>query len=325
MRVAITGASGFIGGALVARHAAMGDSVSVLTRRNRGGWPAGVAVHMGDLADSSPGTRETLARFAAGADVVYHCAGDYREPARMEALHCGGTQRLTEAARGNIGHWVQLSSVGAYGPRHNDIITEETPPDPRGPYETTKTRADRLVLEAAAAGAFSATLLRPSIVFGPAMPNQSLFQLIGALDKGRFFFIGPKGASANYVSVECVVEALLLCAMRAEARGRVYNLSDWCSMEAFIEALCFALGRPVPQLRLPRAPTRFAASLLQAVPGFPLTASRVDALTNRSRYPITRIQAELGYRHPLTLEAALHDMVRAWQAHHADWGNLNRR
>jgi nucleoside-diphosphate-sugar epimerase len=318
VRVAITGASGFIGGALVARHVALGDSISVLTRRNRGGWPAGVAVHTGDLADSSPGTRATLARFAAGADVLYHCAGDYREPARMEALHCGGTQRLTEAAAGKIGHWVQLSSVGAYGPRRNDIITEETPPDPRGPYEITKTRADQLVLEAAAAGAFSTTLLRPSIVFGPTMPNQSLFQLIGALDKGRFFFIGPQGASANYVSVEGVIEALLLCATRAEARGRAYNLSDWCSLEFFVGSICAALGKPVPHLRLPSPPVRVAAGMLQALPRFPLTPSRVDALTTRSRYPITRIQAELGYRHPLTLEAALHDVVRAWRARRTD-------
>jgi len=312
VRVAVTGASGFIGAALVERHRLQGDAVRVLSRSTRR-WPEGVEVHVADLTDAGTDAQRTLQRFAAGADALYHCAGEYRDEGRMEALHCGGTERLLAAAKGRIGRWVQLSSVGAYGPRRDGIVTEDTPPAPRGLYETTKTRADDLVLEAAAAGHLDATLLRPSIVFGPRMPNQSLFQLINALDRGRFFFIGPQGASANYVSVEGVVEALLLCCTRVEARGRVYNLSDGCSLESFIGSICVALGKPVPRLRLPGMPVRMMAGLLQAVPGFPLTVPRVDALTTRSRYSIERIQSELGYRHPVSLASALGEMVRAWQ------------
>ena len=312
MRVAITGASGFIGAALVERHRLQGDAVRVLSRSTRR-WPEGIEAHVADLTDSGTDAQRALQRFADGADALYHCAGEYRDESRMEALHCGGTERLLAAAQGWAGRWVQLSSVGAYGQRRDGTITEDTPPAPRGLYETTKARADDMVLEAAAAGHIDATLLRPSIVFGPRMPNQSLFQLINALDRGRFFFIGARGASANYVSVEGVIEALLLCSTRAQARGRVYNLSDWCTLESFIGAICVALGKPMPRLRLPGLPVRAAAGVLQAVPGFPLTTSRVDALTNRSRYSIERIQSELGYRHPVSLPSALGDMVKAWK------------
>ena len=146
------------------------------------------------------------------------------------------------------------------------------------------------------------------------MSNQSIFQLIAAIDRGRFFFIGPPGASANYISVAGVVEALLLCASRPAALNRTYNLSDWCSMETWVGAICAALGRPAPTLRMPAAPLRMAAGLLQGLPGFPLTRSRVDALTNRSRYANSRIETELGYRHPVTLEQGAREMVKAWKA-----------
>jgi nucleoside-diphosphate-sugar epimerase len=215
MIVAVTGASGFIGSALIDKLMARGDTVRVLTRQASGRWPRGIAVHVADLTD--PGALPALSAFCDGADVLFHCAGDYRDDSRMAALHVSGTQRLLQAARGRVGpplHWVQLSSVGAYGPHRDGIVTEDSPLAPVGPYETTKTESDRLVLAEVAAGRLVATLLRPSTVFGPSMPNQSVFQLIGAIDRGRFFFIGPPGASANYISFAGVVEALLLCASR---------------------------------------------------------------------------------------------------------------
>lgn len=312
MIVAVTGASGFIGSVLLEKLLARGDTVRVLTRQADARWPAGVLPHVTDLAD--PAALPALTAFCDGADVLFHCAGDYRDESRMAALHVRGTQHLLQAAQGRIGRWVQLSSVGAYGPHRDGIVTEDSPLAPVGPYETTKTESDRLVLAAIAAGDISATLLRPSTVFGPSMPNQSVFQLIAALDRGRFFFIGPPGASANYVSVAGVVEALLLCASRPMARNRIYNLSDWCSMESWVGAICRGLGRPVPTLHMPAAPLRMAAGLLQGLPGFPLTRSRVDALTNRSRYANSRIETELGYRHPITLEQGAREMVSVWKA-----------
>ena len=312
MIIAITGASGFIGTALLEKLLARGDTVRVLTRRADARWPTGVQVHVSDLTD--PAALPALTAFCDGADVLFHCAGDYLDESRMAALHVLGTQNLLQAAQGRIGHWVQLSSVGAYGPHRDGIVTEDSPLAPVGPYETTKTESDRLVLAAVAAGRATATLLRPATVFGPTMPNQSLFQLIAALDRGRFFFIGPPGASANYVSVAGVVEALLLCASRPMARNRTYNLSDWCSMETWVRAICDGLGRPVPTLRMPAGPLRIAAGMLQGLPGFPLTRSRVDALTNRSRYANSRIETELGYRHPVTLQQGAREMVTAWKA-----------
>jgi nucleoside-diphosphate-sugar epimerase len=312
--VAITGGTGFIGRQLVLRHLQRGDEVRVLTRRppRECGLPDAVVRVPGDLTGDAG-----LQAFVEGADVLYHCAGEIRDEARMQALHVEGTRRLIEAARQRVGRWVQLSSVGVYGQPRQGCITEGTPPDPQGVYETTKKQADDLVQAAGRAGAFEWTILRPSIVFGEGMPNQSLYQLIRVIDQGRFLFIGTPGASANYIPVENVIDALLLCAEHPAARARIFNLSDHATLEAFVGTIADALGKPRPRLRLPVSIARLLASAGTALtPRFPLTPSRVDAMTTRVCYPIDAIEAALGYTHKITLGAGITFLVHSWAEHH---------
>jgi nucleoside-diphosphate-sugar epimerase len=313
MNVAITGGTGFVGRSLVLRHLASGDSVRLLSRRpsNETDFPDAVKVYSGDLV--SAGNSALLACFVEGADVVYHCADEITHASRMRTLHIDGTRNLVQAAKGNIGRWVQLSSVGAYGPYRRGVVTEETPLRPAGVYETSKAESDQVVQQAAEHGAFSCTVLRPSIVFGPGMRNRSLGQMIGMIARRLFFFIGPKGASANYIFLDNVIEALVRCGRMAVAKGRVYNLSDHRAIEEFVAFIADSLGNSRPSLRVPEGPARLAARTLGKLPGFPLTVSRVDALTTRVVYPATRIEKELGYVHAVTMEDALSLLVGRWK------------
>lgn len=310
MKVAITGATGFIGRKLVRRCLDEGYAVHALSRRapETSGLPAAVVCHRGDLS-----VADNLETFISKADVLFHCAGEVRDETRMRAVHVDGTQRLIEAARGNIGRWVQLSSVGAYGRQRAGVVTEETPLAPLGAYEETKVAADRLVEHAADNGAFAYTILRPSNVYGGDMSNQSLFGLIGMIQRGGFFFIGKSGATANYIHVDNVVEALMLCAAAPQAAGRCYNLSDCRTMEEFIATLADRLGCRQPRLRLPETSVRLLAQIFGSLPGVPLTTARVDALTTRACYSSARIVRELGYCHQVTMENGLAELVDAWQ------------
>lgn len=312
MIVAITGGTGFIGRKLVARHLARGDTVRVLTRRpwHEAALPAGVEAFVGDLAHYAE-----LHPFVDQADVLYHCAGEIRDPARMEAVHVEGTGRLVEAARHRIGRWVQLSSVGVYGQPRTGRITEDSPLQPQGVYEITKKLSDDLVQAAGMARAFEWSMLRPSIVFGEDMPNQSLFQLIRVIDRGRFFFIGKPGASANYIHLENVIDALLLCALQPAATGRIFNLSDYATLEDFVAMIAGALGKESPRRRLPEFAARMLALVGTALTQrFPLTPSRVEAMTTRVRYPADAIEQALGYTHRVTLPTGIQSLVNSWKA-----------
>lgn len=311
MLVGITGGTGFIGRVLILRHLALGDTVRLLSRRSPYDMALPDSVHMfhGDLT----GPVEVLIPFVDGVDVLYHCAGEIKDQTKMYSVNVKGTKNLCIAASQRVGHWVQLSSVGAYGPHSSGIVTEQTSLSPVGVYEKTKTESDQIVMNAGIEGVFTCSILRPSNVFGPSMTNQSLFQMIAMINKGLFFFIGKPGASANYIHIDNVVGGLVRCGKMPVARGRIYNLSDHRTIEEFVTVIADELNKPVSSLRLPEMVARWIVRLCGRLPRFPLTESRVNALTNRSIYSTKLIQHELGYVYQVSMEDGLRKMVKAWK------------
>lgn len=308
--VAITGATGFIGRHLVARHVALGDEVRYLTRSAEGGQLPGAIRYVGNLV----GAKDDLKRFVHGADVLYHCAAELLNASRMESTNVSGTRNLLQAVQGDVGRWVQLSSTGVYGLQRGGEVDEDTRLRPSNAYECSKVAADALVLEAADRQGLSCVLLRPSNVYGADMSNRSLFQLIRMVDNGLFFFIGPPGALANYIHVENVVDALLACGESPLSQnGRAYNVSDHCTLESFVGIIVAKLGQPAPRLRLPLWPVSALAHLCGSIPGFPLKPGRVAALTDRTVYRTDRIVRELGYCNRITLEQGLGELIKEWQ------------
>jgi len=303
MIAAVTGATGFIGQRLVARLLDGGafSEVRILTRRPR--QTERVRVFAGDLVTAA------LEPLLDGVDVVFHCAGELRDEVRMRSVHVEGTERLLAAARGRASRWVQLSSVGAYGrSRRVGIVDESAPLAPEGEYERTKTQADVLV---GRENGISTVVLRPSNVFGPGMPNRSLYELIGIVDRGLFFFIG-RGAIATYVYVDDVAAALALCGTSPRAAG-VYNLSDDRPLDHFIGTIARELGRPAPRLRIPEPAARLAALALRHVARTPLTPARVAALTRAVTYSSERIRTHLGFTFAVAVEEGLSRVIREWR------------
>ena len=279
MIVAVTGGTGFIGKKLVARLMERGDTVRLLTRHPAAcETSALLEVHECDLL--TMGVNE-LASILQGVDVLYHCAGQLKDEQAMRSLHVDATRKLANAASGKINHWVQLSSVGVYGPVAQGDVTEDSKLNPVGEYEITKAESEQIVVAAANKGGFSCSMLRPSNVFGGAMNNQSLFGMVAMIDRGIFFYIGQPGASANYIHVDNVIEGLIRCGTMHHAKGRTYNLSDCCTMEHFVETIAEALNRRAPKLRIPETLARLAGATLGKLPGFPLTLARVNALVKR--------------------------------------------
>jgi nucleoside-diphosphate-sugar epimerase len=308
VKIAVTGANGFIGRRLTEQLVGSGHEVRILSRR--GADLKGVDVHVGTLG-SDPA--RAFFPFLEGADVLIHCAGVVDDVRRMEPVHVLGTRDLLAAAEGRVSRWVQLSSVGAYGRVRAGVVLEDHPQRPSGPYEETKARADALVLAASDAGVISAAVLRPSIVIGPEMPNDSVRGMAAAIRHRQFFFIGRPGASANYVHVEDVARALAFLATDKRRPSGVFNLSGWSTIEAFAAALARAGGSVEPKLRLPELPVRLAVRLAGWIPHFPLTGSRIDALTNRARYPAARLE-EIGFEPRYSADQAAAETAAAWRA-----------
>ncbi len=304
--VAVTGGTGFIGRALVSRLLAEGASVRLLSRRSGHPPRERVQVVQADLADDAA----DLVPFVDGVDVLYHCAAELNDESAMQAVHVDGTRRLLAASRARVGRWVQLSSVGVYGPRRAGVVTETDDERPGGPYEKTKAAADALVR----ASAEDFVVVQPSNVFGAGMSTWSLRQWVETVDRGLFMFVGSAGASANYVHVRNVVEALVLCGVEPTASGQTYIVSDRLDMEEFVGTIATALGRRPPRVHLPLWLARSAASLGSLVPGFPLTRSRVDALSSRALYSSVKIETQLGYRNVVSVPEGVLEVVAEYRS-----------
>ena len=146
-------------------------------------------------------------------------------------------------------------------------------------------------------------ILRPSNVFGIDMPNQSLRGLLRTIQKGLFFYIGKENKSlVNYVHIADVVEALICCGSDDKALGEVFNLSQSETVEKMITSFASGIGSDKKILRFPEIVVRVLVSVFGKIPKFPLTSSRVDALTGRCVYESIKVQKILGFKYSMTLE-----------------------
>ena len=294
MIIAITGDSGFIRSSLIDKHLKQGDQVRLLSR-NILLERKNVQYFLGDLSNSSV----DLTDFVDSVDILYHCAGEVNNESLMQELHVNGTQRLVNAAQGKISRWVQLSSVGVYGACRDGTITEDSKEQPLGIYEQTKTESDKIVKNSG----IPYVILRPSNVFGNDMPNQSLRGLLHTVYRGLFFFIGKENKYlVNYIHVTDVVNALMCCGSNDKALGEVFNLSQLTTVEKMITSFAFGMGSNKKILRLPEGIVRVVAGIFGYIPRFPLTSSRIDALTGRCIYNSDKVQKILEFKYSMTLE-----------------------
>ena len=75
--------------------------------------------------------------------------------------------------------------------------------------------------------------------------------MLSAIRKGLFSFIGSKGASANYVHAEDVVQAIELCLHHPKAANQTYIISAWATIEEMVGGLALGAGLNYPSRRIP--------------------------------------------------------------------------
>jgi dihydroflavonol-4-reductase len=216
----ITGASGFLGGALLERLLTEGHSVRGLVRGEAprpGGDKVAVEWVRGDVGDPA-----SLEPAVSGVDVVFHLAGIRRAPVRATFLQVNaeGTRNISDAAcRSGVRRLVLVSSLAAVGPSRPDRPHIES--DPLAPeewYGESKAEAERIAF--AYAGRLEVTVARPPRVLGPAdRENLVFFKLVR---RGIRLAItgGPRPLSV--VDVDDVVDFLILLGERPEAVGEAF-------------------------------------------------------------------------------------------------------
>ena len=246
-RALVTGATGFIGGRLVERLFAEGVVVRALVR-NLGsavrlarlpadGADARVEIVRGDVTDAG-----AVSAAAAGCDYIFHCAyGTSGSQKHRAWVNVEGTRRVLAAAA-TARRIVHLSTLMVYG-RTGDGDLDETAPRRRfgNPYSDSKLAAEAMALDAARAGRAAVTVLQPTAVYGPwgGVWTSSVLQ---ALRRGRQILVDGGEGFANAVYVDDLVDAMVQAAVRDQAVGEAFLISDghavpWRTLFGFFERM----------------------------------------------------------------------------------------
>ena len=247
MRIALTGATGFVGGHLLERLLEAGHSVKALTRRPQPDRP-GVEWVSGDLADT-----QALAALVARAEAVIHVAGVLNAPdaAGFEAGNVTGTAALLAAATSaGVGRFVHVSSLAAREPGLSF-------------YGGSKARSEQLV----AASTLAWAIVRPPAVYGPG--DRETLDLFRMAAKG--FVLLPPAGRLSLIHVDDLARLLVALADPAAPGGLTIEPDDehpgGYSHTEFAHLLGTAVGRNVLPISTPRPLLALAARADRLVRG----------------------------------------------------------
>jgi dihydroflavonol-4-reductase len=320
VKALVTGATGFVGRALLERLAAEpGAVVRALARdpaRLDGLAPA-VEVVRGDVTDPA-----AVDRAVEGVDAVFHVAGTFREPDAADdwyrKVNAEAVRLVIHAARrGGVRRVVHTSTVGIHGSMDDGPATEDSPVRPDGIYEETKAEGDALALAEAAAGEPEVVVLRPAPVYGPG--DTRLVKLFKLAKAPRPILLGDGRALYQMVHVRDLAEAFLLAARRPEAAGQAFLIAgdERPSVNELVAAVARAQGLPEPRpLHLPAAPVRHLAHACEVLcrpigVSPPLYRRRVDFFLLNRQYDTAKARRLLGFRPAVRLEDGLGETI-AW-------------
>jgi nucleoside-diphosphate-sugar epimerase len=315
MNISITGINGFIGKRLAEHLKKNGTKIKALVRNNQiKSLDPNIEYIYGDLLH-----QETLPPLLNNCDILINCAAEIKNQELMFDVNVESTRKLLDIARNNFisygtkMHWIQLSSVGAYGMGNEGDysirrINESSPHSPDNMYERTKTLADELILEAGLCGYITYTLLRPSAVFGRKMPNNSLRQLVKAVKSRYFFYIGDGNGILNYIHVDDVCNAIIKCLINEAAKNQIFNLSNDCTQKDLITSITRLSGIPSPTLHINRTFLLLVIKILDPFLSLPLTRSRIRSLTSKNIYSTDKIEKILNFKPEYKLTHGIADL-----------------
>jgi nucleoside-diphosphate-sugar epimerase len=302
LRVFITGATGFLGGALACELARAGAEVHALARAtsDRSSLASvGINWHEGDVTVPS-----SLCDVVAGADWIVHAAGHLGEFGVPEEIyrqvHEGGTRNVLAAAMrtGCQTRVLHVSTAGVLGLTPNAPAVEDSPYAPANPYERSKAAAERVALEFAAQG-LPVIICRPAFVYGPG--DRHVLGLFQAVRRGRFFFVEGGRHVCHPTFIADAVAGMLLCLRRGRS-GAIYHIAGPrpVTFRELAGTIAAALGVRPPRLTLPRWAAMLGAMGLEILGRAsgrkpPLSRTGVDFFSEDRCYSWQRAHDELDY------------------------------
>lgn len=315
MKIAITGASGHIGGVLIPELLRKDHDVSVLTHEHANRFShVKLREVVGSINDVV-----AVTELLTGCDAVIHAAAlisvSKKNPDKIHHVNVDGSRVMLEAAlKARVKKFIQVSSIHAFQQAPSDkpldeyksLVSEGAPA-----YDRSKKNAQVLALSFVGKG-LDVTVLNPTSIVGPPDYRPSLMgqAIIGmcngtipAILNGGFDFVDVRDVAGGIIN-----------AMHQGRKGACYLLSGkWYSIKDITSMLSRISGRkislPIIPVMIARAGVPFTGLFARLTGKQPLyTNESIDALINGNRFiDSSKAQAEIDYA-ARPFEETLHDI-----------------
>lgn len=300
MNFLVTGAAGFLGGALANRLAREGHQVrgvDDLSAGDRDRLHSDVLFTRGDVID-----RPKLWTLLQDVDCVYHLAAKVSVPESVlypreyNIINVGGTVSVMEAMRDvGVKRVVLISSGAVYGDQAEQPLIENKPPDPRSPYAVSKLAAEHYVRTIGSLWGIETVSLRVFNAYGPGQqlpashPPVIPHFLRQASKKGTLVIHGQGEQTRDFVYLDDVVESMVAAATAPGIDRQVINIGS---------------GRETSVMALAQAVIETVEAKVEWI-----FKEDQDPGPSRMCADISLAQQKLGYQPHTTLEQGLAKML----------------
>jgi len=306
-QVLVTGASGFIGGAMVTQLVADGCNVAGAVRRPMSlNWE----VHspsLGNDADWRP--------LLAGKSVVIHTA------ARAHLLHDRAADPLAEFRRVNtdatlnlarqavaagIKRFIFLSTIGVNGNStlHGKVFAPTDTPSPHDPYSLSKYEAEIGLYSIARSIGMEIVIIRSPLVYGANAPG-NFGKLTRLVARGLPLPLASIDNRRSLVGIDNLVDFIVTCLEHPAAANETFLVSDGedLSTPDLIRRMAHAMDRPARLLPVPKSVLMAAAAMLGK-------RNMAQRLCGSLQVDISKARALLGWNPPVSVDEGLRRAVK---------------
>lgn len=316
----VTGATGFLGGALAHRLAAEGAQVRALARSaHKADFLRGadnISIVSGDVTDAS-----RMRELTVGCDFVFHCAAAFGGPKQQEQVNVGGTRHLMQAAaEAQVRRVIFVSSIAAYGYATQGLLREDEPLTPtlREAYSRTKAEAESIVRQIGEQQHLSYAILRPGMVYGPRA-GQWTDRTFRLARHRPVLWIGDGSGSTFPIHVDDVADLMLVTAVHPAAHNQIFNAvhPDPVTWREFLLSYAQLAGHQ-SWLGIPPAVADVLARVVAvlSLPGSRASAAPdvIRALYSQRRIDMTKARDLLGWEPKIDLKTGIQSCVPYLQA-----------
>jgi len=271
MKILVTGATGFIGRALVVELLQQDFSVSIVVRsKSTTIFPDEIKQFVvGDFANNAD-----FSLALEGVDCVLHLAGKAHIIDKSKMLDLDEFRKINteltldlakQAVTAGVERFVFLSSIGVNGNQNNQPFLEIDTPNPQEPYAVSKYEAEQGLLKLAKNSSLEVVIIRPPLVYGNNAPGNfgRLIQWAGA----KIIFPLPLGAVNNVrslIAIDNLVSFIIACILHPKAANEIFIISDDDNLSTtqLLKKIATAFNKKALLLPIPVSWMIFVAKLL---------------------------------------------------------------